>query len=175
VPGEEHSEKNSGEPKERVTQESFLECRIVYCCCPDVQKARRRRHLSSLGHANYHVVPPQYLIGFYRISLRTCEKVAENGGPGAPFSAPFPPKPNSLSGRFNLFLGPGAPSAQRASCRLFLTFSTQLPSPSLPSSEGPNFAPRALSLKWTFLHLLCALWLAVYTRLCRQSVFVLAL
>src|SRR2546421_3855762 len=51
----------------------------------------------------------------YRISLCTCEKVAEKGRPWGPFSAPFPPEPNPPSGRFNRFLGSGAPSAQRVS------------------------------------------------------------
>jgi len=48
--------------------------------------------------------------------------VAENGGPGGLFSAPFPPEPNPQSGRFNHFLGSSAPSAQRASSAPLLTF-----------------------------------------------------
>jgi hypothetical protein len=35
-------------------------------------------------------------------------------------------------------------------------------------------APRALSLKWTPLHLPCASWLAVYIGLCYQLAFALA-
>src|SRR5256885_1809825 len=42
-----------------------------------------------------------------------------------------------------------------------------------PSSEGPIFAPRALSPKWTLLDLPCASWLAVYIGLCYQLAFAL--
>jgi len=41
------------------------------------------------------------------------------------------------------------------------------------SSEGPNLAPRALSPKWTPLHLPCASWLEVYIGLCYQLAFAL--
>jgi hypothetical protein len=37
---------------------------------------------------------PNKMALFTRISLCTYEKVAEKGGPGAPFSAPCPPEPN---------------------------------------------------------------------------------
>jgi hypothetical protein len=77
--------------------------------------------------------------------------------------------PTRASGPFNHFLGSGAPSAQSAStadcCSRFRPpLSLTLP----PSSEGPILAPRALSPKWTSLHLPCASSLAVYTGLCYQ-------
>jgi hypothetical protein len=50
-----------------------------------------------------------------RISLGTCEKAAENGAFGTCFRHPFHRPQTRASGRFNLFLGSGAPSAQRAS------------------------------------------------------------
>jgi hypothetical protein len=91
------------------------------------------------------------------------------------FSAAFP---NPPSGRFNLFLGSGAPSAQRAStAEPLLTFSTSTLTHPLhlpPSSERPILAPQALSPKWTPLHLPCASWLAVYIGLCYQLAFALA-
>jgi hypothetical protein len=103
-----------------------------------------------------------------QISLCTCEMVAENGAFGGCFRHPFHHTPTRTSGRFNLFLGSSAPSAQRVSTvESLLTFSTSTlthsPSPPPPpSSEGPILAPRALSPKWTPLHLPCASWLAVY-------------
>jgi len=51
----------------------------------------------------------------YYISHCTCEKAAENGAFGCCFRHPFHHTPTRASGRFNLFLGSGAPSAQRAS------------------------------------------------------------
>ena len=60
-----------------------------------------------------------------RISLYTYEKVAENGAFGGCFRHPFHHTPTCTSGRFNLFLGSSAPSAQRASTvEPLLTFST---------------------------------------------------
>jgi hypothetical protein len=86
-----------------------------------------------------------------RISLCTCEKAAENGAFGSCFRHPFHRTPTRASGRFNLFLGPGAPSAQRAStAEPLLIFSTSTlthPSHLPPSLEGPILAPRAQSLK----------------------------
>ena len=52
--------------------------------------------------------------GNYRYSLCTCEKTAESG---ALCTTPQPTR----SGRFNLFLGSEAPSAQRASTVDFIT------------------------------------------------------
>src|SRR5437763_12144137 len=71
---------------------------------------------------------------------KNCEKVAESGGTGAPFSRPFPPEPNRAS--------------TAAVAHVF-----DLHSP--PSPGGPILAPRALSLKRTSLHIPCASWLAV--------------
>ena len=48
------------------------------------------------------------------------------------------------------------------------------PPPLPPSSEGPIFALRALSLKWTPLHLPCVSWLGVYIGLCYQLAFAFA-
>jgi hypothetical protein len=49
-----------------------------------------------------------------RISLGTCEKAAENSAFGTCFRHPFHHTPTHASGRFNLFLGSGAPSASTA-------------------------------------------------------------
>jgi hypothetical protein len=66
---------------------------------------------------------------FYRFSLCTCEKAAENG---ALSTTPQPAR----SGRFNLFLGSDGPSAQRASTADFVAhvfdIHSHSPSPPLP-------------------------------------------
>jgi hypothetical protein len=103
--------------------------------------------------------------------------VGREGRPWEPFSASLPPHPTRAPGRFNLFLGPQAPSVQgcleppqpdRGS-----RFRHTPPSPPLPSR--PILRPQALSPKWTSLDLLCGSWLAVYIGCCSHLAFVLRL
>jgi hypothetical protein len=100
---------------------------------------------------------------FYRISLCSCERVAEKGDFGSCFRSPLSPHPTR---------------PRRQACQGFLepprqtvthVFDT-LPFPS-PPPERPILAPRALSPKWTSLDLLCGSWLAVYMGPCPQQVF----
>jgi hypothetical protein len=84
------------------------------------------------------------------ISLCTCEKAAENGAFRGCFRHPFHHTSTGVSGRFNLFLGFRALSAQRASnaeCCSRFRHPLSLTFPLPPSSERPILAPRALSLK----------------------------
>src|SRR5271155_3002547 len=103
--------------------------------------------LPRLGNT---IAPPaEAILAIYRQSLCTCENAAENDAFGSCFRHPFHHTPTRASGRFNLFLGSGAPSAQRASTAeplLMFSTSTLTHPPHLPpSSEGPILAPRALS------------------------------
>jgi hypothetical protein len=108
--------------------------------------------------------------------LRTCEIAAENGAFGGCFQHPFHRTQTRASGRFNLFLGSdGAKRPESLHRRLLLlTFSTSTLTYPPSSSEGPILAPRALSPKWTPLHLPCASWLAVYIGLRYPLAFALA-
>ena len=77
-----------------------------------------------------------------RISLGTCEKAAENSAFGTCFRHPFHHTPTRTSGRFNLFLGSSAPSAQRASTVIVahvFDIHSHSPSPPPPLSQRDLF------------------------------------
>jgi hypothetical protein len=78
----------------------------------------------------------------HSISLCTCERAAENGAFGSCFRQPFHHSPTRTSGRFNLFLGSSAPSAQRASTVIVahvFDIHSHSPSPPPPLSQRDLF------------------------------------
>src|SRR5271155_1228168 len=93
--------------------------------------------LPRLGNT---IAPPaEAILAIYRQSLCTCEKAAENGAFGSCFRHPFHHTPTRASGRFNLFLGSGASSAQRASTAETVAhgFDIHSHSPSPPPPPSP--------------------------------------
>jgi hypothetical protein len=110
-----------------------------------------------------------------RISLCTCERWQKTAALGGCFRHPFHQSSTRRLAALTIFWGSSAPSAQGASnadrCSPFLTSTLTHPP---PSSEGSILGPRALSQKWTSVHLPCASWLAVYIGPYHQPAFALA-